>query len=519
MTDPTRFEDRLTAALGRYADRAPVVVDARAVAGASRQAVTTRHWWQPARDTRGSSLRLALVGLLLLVAISAGTVLVAAALRSQDPLPKRDAVVPPIASPAAVASTEVDPCPAMTAVLGQVSGRLPSMAELRQPAAPTNGFILMALRFGQIAAIDTTGGSLALFTDGSDSIPGGMDSYVGFPLKTLGDIVPSPNGRAVAVEEAGIYLAGCGDPLVKFASGLVVRPFPSAPSETVTELAWAPDGSALYGIRRPVGDAAVTGEKDFVPAPGRLLRWVADTRTVTDLGTPCAGCILDAPAVSPDGTRIAVHHWLADAPPSPFTDSPQIAVLDPDGSWRTIDVTGELVGWTPDGHIVTEPYERIDISDIDGRPVATSGRICCHGNGYGGVLSADGTMVVGSTLSNDFLGRDLVVVDTRDGRQQTIARLPDCDAVIQGSVPRAECGSGSDPANPVIPSTSRPIAWSPDSRWLLLLDANPDAARATLRVMSADGSTSWPPIDIRLADLEGGSWDSDPAVAWLPALP
>jgi len=31
---------------------------------------------------------------------------------------------------------------------------------------------------------------------------------------------------------------------------------------------------------------------------------------------------------------------------------------------------------------------------LDGAVATTSGRICCHGNGYGGVLSPDGRTVV-----------------------------------------------------------------------------------------------------------------------------
>jgi hypothetical protein len=219
--------------------------------------------------------------------------------------------------------------------------------------------------------------------------------------------------------------------------------------------------------------------------PGRVLRWDAGDRSVTDLGSPCSACRLGNLAISPDGSRVVVHRELGDV----F----RLAVREPDGSWREAGSIErdfgsilKIIGWTPDGHIVVDNHEHIDTYDLDGRQITTSGRICCHGNGYGGVLSPDGTLVVGSTLARDFNARDVLIVDVRDGSQRVIAKTP------AGQV----------------------YAWSPDGRSVLLGTLDPTASKNTvgLRVLSLE-TPEGPSLDAEVPD------EGELSIVWLPALP
>jgi hypothetical protein len=528
MTDRSDFERRLEARLQVHADRALRPFDAAALAGEAvtaggRRRAPGRRWWHGITTTPGSTLRVAFVGLLLLVAVAAGTVLVGAALRSPGPITDPLVVVPQptsAPSPAPVADTDPTPVPTPTPVVSIASpdpsltaagvgvGPCAAMVQLLDswviyepdppvtlgPAGQKNGYILIASASG-ISGVDGTSAALKL---PAQELQGRIPEIPGYglPIAQGGRFVPAPDGQAIAVEEGDVGAAGCGEPLVRFAKGGMLRPFAVRAFQAITDLAWAPDGSALYGILRPTIDAAgkplITAPEDVEGFPGTVLRWDVRSREVTDIGAPCPTCRLNDLTVSPDGSRVVVNTADAGA-----------AVHDPDGSWRSIGEVPRIIGWTPDGLMVVEGYDHIDTVDLDGRVVTTSGRICCHGNGYGGLLSPDGTTVVGSTLSADFRVRDIVLVDVRDGSQRTIAHMPN---------PNGEGVKGpSDPHTTPNVAHGRMVAWAPDGKALLMLDLDQDGLAPTrLWSLSLDTFTTSEPIEVPLSQ--------PPVVAWLPKL-
>jgi hypothetical protein len=479
-----------------------------------------------------SSPRLALVGLVALLALAAGTIVVGSALRGPAPLPIPPApamVVDPTSRPTPVLA-DTNPTPAPTATPPVLSFPDPSLTavgvgvgpcaamvqlldgwaiyepdppvDLGLPPGGDDGYILMTDPSGSVAVLDGTSGAPRQPTRDGDGRIEAVAGYEGIPVARDGRIVPAPNGMAIAVEEGDLGVAGCGDPLVRFVHGGMLHPFTSRAFQAVTDLAWAHDGSALYGILRPTIDAAgkplVTAPEDVEGFPGTVLRWDVTSRAVTDLGTPCPTCRLSDLAVAPDG-RLLVR-----------TADQKSWVRQLDGRWTdlsfdpTAGYVPRIIGWTPDGLAVVDGYDHIDTMDLNGRVVTTSGWICCHGNGYGGVLSPDGTHVVGSTLSNDFRSRDIVLIDVRDGTQQTIAQMPNPNG--QGLK-----GTTSPRALPTVPKGSI-VDWAPDGKSLLFLDQGPDGPTPTkLWALSLDTLTTSEPISVPR------SYES--FAVWLPRLP
>ena len=93
MTDPFDFEPRLEARLTGYAARANRPFDASAIAAvAVSRSSAVRRWHT--RDGHLSPVGVALALVLLAVALTAGTILVGAALRGRTPLPDHPAIVP-----------------------------------------------------------------------------------------------------------------------------------------------------------------------------------------------------------------------------------------------------------------------------------------------------------------------------------------------------------------------------------------------------------------------------------------
>ena len=533
MTDRSDFERRLEARLVAHADHAARPFDAAALAalakagdGPHRSFGFSR--WLVSLQAPRSATRFAFVGLLLVLALTAGTVIIGAALRAPDPLPDLRGVIvaptptptpPPVAdtAPAPVPSQapivimQSSPDPSLTAA-GVGVGPCAAMVQLTEswgtggPGDPVavgpatthaDGYILMATRDGVLRAFDgSTGVPAKAVTDGDGRIPG-IAGYDGLPIAEGGEIVPSPDGRAIAVEEGDLGAAGCGEPFLRSAEGSVLSPFAVRAFQTIRNLVWAPDGTALYGILRATIDAA--GNPVTVPGPehpgpsyasGVVLRWDVQSRQVTDLGNPCPTCWLTNLAVSPDGSNVVVN-----------TAGHATWVRGLDGSWRGIGDTLEMIGWTPDGLMVVDGYDHIDTVDLDGRQVMTSGHICCHGNGYGGLLSPDGTQVVGSTLSADFKARDIVIVDVRDGSQRMIAKMPSQN-------PNFQCPC--EPATVTKVPRGVIVGWAPDGRSLLFLDQGQDPSVATMWSLALDTLTASEPIEVPS--------HRPPVIAWLPKL-
>jgi hypothetical protein len=337
-----------------------------------------------------------------------------------------------------------------------------------------------------------------------------LPHFPGFPMHGQSRVVASPDGTAVAVEQGDLGSAGCGDPLVMPADGGIRRPFPVGSFELVTDLAWAPDSSALYGVRRPTIDGEGRPFVDEMPdgvgrGPGTVLRWDTISGVVSDLGSPCPDCRIDGLFVSPDSERLAANHRDSES----FVGS--VVVLEPDGTWRTVAQDALVVGWADDGSLVL--YEDgIEQVTLDGESLGRWEYPCCHGTGYSALLSPDGTTLAGMTLSSDFLSWRVTLLDVRDGTTREVWEAP-------GGSPGRGAGLASiDPAAS-ISGNSRVVAWAPDGTAVVVLDQRPDSSEATIRLVRTDGSGATPPVSIAVPDLSMtlGFPNVGPSVAWLAA--
>ena len=533
MTERPTFESRLQAALAAYVEDAPIAVEPAAMTRAAAMGAASGDI-RVRPTVRSGMTRWLLVAVVGLLALALAAALVVG---SRLPVPNLLAEVAP--SPTATATaTSIAPAetpPPVAAVVEPTSAPLPGDASVGVgvgPCAPMVQFLSVYMQWeqdppvvpgpvggranGQIVISDTRGAIVALEADDDGTLrrvepsdvppPDGPAYYTGFPMARGGRIVPSPDGRAIAVDQGDLGVAGCSEPVVKFAHGGMVQAFRARAFQAVRDVVWAPDGAALYGIRRPTiganGEPLVT-DIGVVPAdPGTVVRWDAADRTVRDLGSPCGTCGLRQLAVSPDGRDLVI--WTSQG----------TFVGGLDGAWRAIGDVPSGIGWTPDGLLVVDGYDHIDTVSLDGDVITTSGRICCHGNGYGGVLSSDGRMVVGSTLRSDFAGRDIVTVDTATGEQRTIAVMRDpvgCAVMPVGVTPRAHCEARGGQSS--IPE-GRILAWSPDGRWLLIWSQEQDSTTAEVRAWAVDGSVIGAPLTLQV--------DPDPNLApegvWLPAV-
>ena len=110
MTDPFEYEARLQARLTAHADRAARPFDAAAIAASAAARAprdgATRQFGRlvAGRNGRVSATRVALIGLLLLAAVGAGTILIGSVFQPRPPLPGPLVEIGPSASPSALAS-------------------------------------------------------------------------------------------------------------------------------------------------------------------------------------------------------------------------------------------------------------------------------------------------------------------------------------------------------------------------------------------------------------------------------
>lgn len=531
MTDE-RFEARLSGGLRAYAEAGVRPADAYEVAHAILASGTGSRLapW----GLRPRWLALVLLGLLV-AALTAGTLFVGSRLPTdprveqpviEGPKPSGD----PIEANAAVGA---GPCAAMVQRLMTwgVDDPLGPIPEMERSGSVVNGDLLVTILsdpgeviVGRLDASRVPPEPMAAGSSDVGSLP-----YPGFPIHGQSRIVASPDGRAVAVEQGDLGSAGCGDPLVLLSEGGLRRPFPAGSFELVADLAWAPDGSALYGVRRPTLDPQGRPFVDELSGevgrgPGTVLRWDTTTGAVSDLGSPCSGCSIDELFVAPDGERLAMNAG------GTATNAGSVVVREPDGTWRTVVEDALLEGWVDDESLVVQG-NGIDVVALDGRMLVEGDSPCCHGTGYAALLSPDGTTLAGMTLSNDFLSWRVTLVDVREGTTREVWEAPDtrgCTAFGEGSSGRADCDATSgiapdatfDP-NVSISGYARVVAWAPDGSSVAVLDQQPDAAEATIRLVRTDGSGATPPVTIRVPDLSVtlGFPNIGPAVAWLPATP
>ena len=337
------------------------------------------------------------------------------------------------------------------------------------------------------------------------------------PPSPTGRLVPSPDGRALAIEEGDLGQAGCGDPIVVLADGGRTRPFPTQAFQLVTDIAWAPDGSTLYGVRRPTVDADGKPYWDpdiarRVAGPGTVLRWDARSGEVEELPQGCGTC--ESLVVSPDGGRLAA--W----------GDGQLWVFEGDG-WRAfldlpVDRYAEhrvLRGWAdPDSVVLADRR----VIGIDGSTVAEWPEPCCHGTGFASVLSPDGTTLAGVTLNEDLGGNSVTLLDTRDGSTRSIwspGPFLDCASSF-GSTEAPECQGSPDPTpDPMaISGYAKVVAWAPDGSAVLVAQPFLDSTRMRLWVVPVDGSGPGQGLDVAVPDLSPahGFPNEGSGIAWLP---
>jgi hypothetical protein len=435
-----------------------------------------------------------------------------------SPPPATPAVSPPATlgpSPASTAAAQ--PCPAMLQLLSTyiTDARAPIPGG---PPIRTNGLgdILMTTLgtngAAQIGRFDPSSGALVPVESGVDRA---FPSGTGVPVPATGRFFPSPDGRALAFEEGDLRQAGCGDPLVALNDGGRLRPFPAGAFQQVRHLAWAPDGSALFGVSRPTLDPSGVPYFDqdmgtMIDGPGMVLRWDTATANVTELGSPCDGCPLAQLYVSPDGRYVATD-----------TGKGEVAIVDREGRWRTVSAGSELVGWSDATSLVLNDGEH-GLTGLDGstRPWAAP---CCHGTGFGGPLSPDGSTIAGVTMGSDFVSRSVTLLNVRDGTARTVWTVADvrgCDGFTPGSSGHPDCIAAhpETPGPDAISGYARIFAWSPDGNRILLLDQNIDTPEATLQIVLVDGSGAGPKVNVSVPDLSMtlGFPNIGPAVVWLP---
>jgi len=332
-------------------------------------------------------------------------------------------------------------------------------------------------------------------------------------------IVPSPDGRAVAVEEGDLGAAGCGDPIIVLADGGRIRPFPAGAFELVSDLAWAPSSSALFAVRRRTIDASRSPFRDPLTeevdrGPGTVLRWDAATGEVAELGGDCGRC-MDL-RVSPDGARL-----LASDGTAPW-------LHEPASGWRRFGeawgIAGGSATWVDATSVaLNDEFQGGRRVTLDGTELATWGAPCCHGTGFGGPVSPDGSTMADVTLSRDFLSLTVVLLDLRAGSTRTIWSSPEprgCTAFEEGSSGRAECEAANPPTlgPDAVSGYARVVAWAPDGRAVLVLDQQLDTTTSRLVVVPVDGSGPRGSATFEAPDLSMtlGFPNVGAGVAWLP---
>ncbi len=332
-------------------------------------------------------------------------------------LPAPSALPAPTATPAPPAD---EPCAAMTHL------RFPDVprANSRDPIPAVgpftgNGDVLVRIN------TDASGGTGIERLDPSQSPPSPVESSAGGELALQSApvsssvargarMVVSPDGRAVAFEAGDLGSVGCGDPIVVSAKDGYRRPFPGRAYELISDLAWAPDGSSLYGIRRPTRDASGVAYTDAL-GPGTVLRWDTATGKMTELPAGCEDC--SQLFVSPNGTHIAAE------------GAGVVRFYDADGGWRQLTSGEGLLGWADDQSIVL----RSGRVDLDGGSVVRwdSPETARHFS-TGPLLSRDGTTIAAMTLSSDLKHENVTLIDVRDGSTRIIGSLligVDCELV------------------------------------------------------------------------------------------
>jgi hypothetical protein len=198
-----------------------------------------------------------------------------------------------------------------------------------------------------------------------------------------------------------------------------------------------------------------------------------------------------------------------------------VALLDASGSWRVLVARAGLLGWADASHLVLNDGIN-GLTGLDGstRPWQEP---CCHGTGFSGPLSPDGSTIAGMTLNSDFVHYSVTLLNVADGSSSTVLTVQDvrgCSAFSDGSSGRADCEAAHpETIGPdAMSGYARAAAWSPTGDAVLVLDQRPDSAAGAVRIVKTDGSGAGPIVSVDLLDLSEtlGFPNAAPRVIWLP---
>ena len=470
MNDSTRMTDQQITEMLRERVRRPVPEDLPDVV--IDQVRSVKHL---PRTTRPGSRGRA--GLLLVAAalVIAGSLIVTSAggpRRTSGPSESAPAVVAPSTSAKASASASAShgaaqtgaPCPAVDGVArpgGAGSGRDPV------PGPPSDPPVA-----GDVVILSTTNDSAdpAVF-DPLTSSPEPI-SISPWHLSSLyvDSWNPSADGSVLAPELFGT----CDDVFVMRSDGTGLRTPFSALHRSTFGPAWAPDGSFLAVASAP-GPVASPGVD---PQPSTLLIWDPARDSITDLGRPCETCSpvgwsqgQGIAAWSPDSQRIAVDYadlscGVSTSPPSSGTGCTGIAVVGTDGTWRRLSVgvpNVALLTWADTDRLLVVNGDGVMSLGVDSETLQQ----------LPGSLAASATQ--GLFPMNRAISPDVTKVVSEGGVTTTVAIT--------------DLRSGTSTKIEPIPPAWLDLAWSPDSKWILVQASTDEyGANRGLYLVRVDGS-------------------------------
>jgi len=285
---------------------------------------------------------------------------------------------------------------------------------------------------------------------------------------------PSADGTVVAAELEGRECPSDVFVMRTDGSGLR-RPF-EADDRSATVPMWAPDGSRLiaFGVPWPPPPGP-----HFARPPSTLLAWDPATNTTVDLGRPCSACQPGGGvAWSPDSSRIAVDYT------DPSCGCGGIAVATPGGRWSVVssrsgDLTSiALLAWPDEGTLLVAVESGLALLDLQSHSVVPLPTSAPNTIGRPDqAISPDHTMAITGGIGTS----TLEVTKVRSGKTRRFGPIP---------------------------PDWLDVAWSPDSKWIIVqADADGYGADRGFYLIRVDGSEPVRRI------IEGGFG----VMAWMPA--
>ena len=467
--------------------------------------------------------RLALAaGFIAIIAI--GVFGIPALLRQSSPVTSgpTNSIAPTSANAPAAPGVVVAPSPSATPLLGTL------------PCQSAAGFVSdLAASTGPVPSASPSGGASTLLVklstvDGlfelAEFDPAQADAT---PNRLVGmvapgsELVPSPDGRAIAIEVDRGPVFPCAEPVVVSRAGdWYTVPFDVNRVGVVQHLAWSRDGGILYGIHQ---SANTTDPTSTLPVdPGSVWAWDARADTVERLGSPCTGCALGDPTIGPDGTLAVA--FLGEACSDTAWDHTRlecvgsgVAVLGK-GGWRTVTTGAQmlaaapnslalsLLGWSGSSTLVLgSPTTGVTRLGLDGTLTRVGfGTVCC-GNGLNDwlSLSPDGTTTAVGLRDGDLVHSEILLTPVDGSHARSIGKVVSSVRNQDGSSTGGRLGQA---------------AWSPDSQtiavglWRL---PNGDSPSTSVLVVGRDGSG----LRQFALPIAGDPYPTGPApLAWLPPV-